>query len=456
MESPAGTIIADSEPAPAFTSSQAGLSSPSASLDQATASAVELAPAVAPVRHAKAGARTYGRRAPAAEDDASRSDSAGKALAAHSTTVIPETDFEPPNGDLDEVAEEAAGSAVVNDDLSSSSPSKRTEHSTDPTSEDDTPIAKKKPAALATSASPQPAGTAQGEDSDASSDGEGSDGEEETGALAFFKNKKSLQEQMDEIDRMDDQNLPGAAVVPLPLPALSSGSTLTSLVTSDNLSTYSTTYPQPPRAILASSSLSELTSGPLHSATFSSPRGDPLLDQIAATLPPLPELPNFTDGDVSMSDADDEESEQVGRTARPKPSKPRRRIIDSDEDEEDDHPQHPRSKSSVIAEASSEQDRLSKKERLALLAAKRAPPVPVVEEEQRVRSASIASDDDSEGEGKKKKSKAKAKSTKIKVSVLTAADDSLKLTFRRSQGALSKKAEAEMHKETAALQRSEY
>lgn len=343
----------------------------------------------------------------------------------------------------------------MNGDLaSSSSPSKRTEHSTDPTSEEDTPVVKKKPAMVADANVSRIEGS-----SDVSSDGDDSD---EKGALAFFKNKKTAQELADEIDRMDDDEVHHANMT-AQIKALGSDSTLTSVPNSD--STLTSLVTSDPPSTLTTNQLQAFYPDFDHSS-------DPLLDEIAATLPPLPPLPTLPplpdlptlpsrNSDLSMSEADDEDEEQVGRAGRHKASKPRRRVIDSDEEDaqEDDLPHHPRSRSSVIVVESSEGDRsaptLSKRERIALLAQKRAPPpVPVAEEPRpRERSASIVSDD-SEG-ADKKQSKAKAKAARVKVSYWLRGPRIARSRLPRAQGALSKKAETDMHKETAALQRSE-
>lgn len=416
-----------------------------------------------PARHAKPAKRTYGRATVAKETDASIAEPQvvtsavpGAPLEAHSSAVVPDSDA--PVSVLED--KRRSRSPVVQRRLSTSSwrpeQNPTDQQSTDPTSEDEAePNKTSAPAADA--------------DSDASMN---DDDEEESGALKWMKQKKTIDELMADIDREQDE----AATSSPARTAQDSTSSLTALTTS---SIAAETAPPP----MSSSSLPHLTTSedsPPHSTVASAHQttrpfaadsfGDAHMfagedETFDAPLPSLPPLPRLSaqrdDDDVNDVGEDDEGDTTMRQATRRAPisdseedsdmpaktltRKSRRRIVDSDEDEDEDegdrekrpaatsdaHRRRQLSPTSSVASSSSDQQLnkltkggsvkqaepvLSKKERLEALAKKASQKLEAKQKQkqkERSRSASVAreesaSDGDVEEDGRDRKGKGKA------------------------------------------------
>ncbi|GAA5820615.1 hypothetical protein JCM11251_003077 [Rhodosporidiobolus azoricus] len=363
-------------------------SSPSANVDSAR-------PVVNPQR-AQNVKRTYGRKV--VLDVPSTADvpqGENRALDRQSTEIVPETEFDAPHSGSTSEAEAVERRRTA---VTSSSPSRRNVHSTDPTSEDS-----------------------------------GSDGENETdGKLAAFIGAKSIAEQLADLDKQFDE-MPDDL---LPMPptqfrhlneAGPSSSSLPHLTTSEDASS---------RHNASSSQNTPVAMPSFHPSSTS------ILEDIAAALPPR--LPSSSQAEeeteqpihrskkvvarIADSDDDDEEAEPA---AKP-PRKGKQRIVESDS-ESAAHDSHASARSSSPVKATA-----TVKERIQALAAKRTKAAPSVEEKQKPvyedMDDNISGDDGSDGSRTKKRGGKKAASKKSK--------------------GLSKKELDEMNRQTAAFART--
>ncbi|KAI5480590.1 hypothetical protein MNV49_000286 [Pseudohyphozyma bogoriensis] len=418
-----------------------------------------------PVKTSKPVARTYGRKKDAPDstttDDApvfSRR-AALAALAASNLLLTSEPDDLPlradshaiestSDGDVEmpsaDEADEERGRVLTQSlsrrahRASSSSERHSSNLTTDPTTEED----------LAEAANPRKS-SAEGRVASlvSSSDVESDEDRDDADDAAIF-GRKSVAEMMEEQrlreeeeDRLEEEALkagksPSSILPPAATtsrPPLHESSSLTTLPTSD----------APPSA-----------QQPPNSDVVTSPS---LLAAIAAQLPPRAAahpLFNPSSPSRSQNNASDEDDEP----SKPR-TKPRRVIADSDEENsEDDAPVFQRRvKKPVAAMAGSDSDadgessdkessestprkELTKAERLEQLVKKRAPaPVPVKEKEVITEADLDSGIDDSSDEDGTKKGKGKGKKKEKKV-----------------KGALSKKDEEAMNRESAALQRDQH
>ena len=315
----------------------------------------------------------------------------------------------------------------------SSSPTRRCEQTDPTTEEEDVEMRGEKDASPS---SPSPLG---GMESD----------EEAEGALAYFKKNVSVLDALAAIDRAADEAEERGATLPS-LPVLV---TSRHLATSSPLTSLATSDPLLPSSVLRTARL------PDSSSQQEAQRPIPILADSSASSPSLLQaiddfLPPF---DATMSDADDEEDEAVvsrPRATALKGKKARRAaVLDSDDDEEDvveqvvipsdssiDSDQEMLPKNPVAVAV------LSKKEKLAALAAKKKRPIVV--EKERERSRSVMSE---ESDAEKK---VKAKVSRKGVSSRELLEQGARLITPFLQNRISKKEEHEMNQQTAAMKRS--
>ncbi|BGP25040.1 hypothetical protein Rt10032_c09g3983 [Rhodotorula toruloides] len=365
--------------------------------------------------------KQYGRKKEGQPAETEAGTGTTRPLECRSTEIIPETDFPMERTESPEREEEEDKTSPVRKNVMTSSPtSRRAEHSTDPTSEDESSPAKAKPSRRAVAFK-------DGLDALlASSDGEdaseaGGDEEADDSLAAFVRGKNIqalLAEVDDEFDNAEHNGIPLAK-----FPAIQDR---VRIQTSSSLPT------------LTPSTLSPLRTSPARRAN-SPPSPSHALDEIEDIL-----------GSV--------ESEEVLPTAQR--SKKARRVIDSDDEEDDEPPVTSKHRSAVPDSSDAEQDEpaapsisnsakpastaASSRDRLFALASKKRTERGAKHASLRKKTVSPAPADDEDDlilsdkereRGKTGKKAAQQKKTKLKP--------------------LSKKEEAEMQKMTEAIKRQQ-
>jgi hypothetical protein len=330
----------------------------------------ESAPRAKPVK------RTYGSKkveidAPPTAPEATKE----RTLAREPTMIVPETDFDAvgrtssPDGDRTLMQ---SGRRA----LTSSSPTRRDVHSTDPTSEDD-----------------------------GKSDGESSSESEAEGAAAFLA-RPNIKDLLADIDR-DIDSRPND---PLPTPAATRPSGFSSDLTRLNTTQPSSTLPP----LTPSDSAASTSSRHLHSAD-QAPTSESILDEIAAALPPVNDstASSHQKKPARIMDSEEEEEEEVA----PQPSRKgkQRAVLDSSDAEEEEASNRASSPASSRTLPS-----LSSKERVAALVAKKRKDLPPVQESRPILEDTddMIEGDDARDAGSSKKRRAKksvSKQPRVKV-----------------------------------------
>ncbi|GAA5887858.1 hypothetical protein JCM5296_001789 [Sporobolomyces johnsonii] len=374
---------------------------------------VGVPPATTAPPRAKAPIRTYGRRVVVEDSkDASGAEASNKALDRQSTTVVPETDFDAPVEDESHSWPKSGRSLKSG----SSSPSRRSEHSTDPTTEEEAPAPKRSSMLNILDGLSSPAGS----DDD--------DGDEEFGAVEFLKKKKTVAELLADIDREMDERDENA------LPAVAAAGSLST--SRDPFDAPSTKLPP------TSSSLPPLTDSDIvsrHAGTSSSQQ-TPLAASRPSASARILDSPSEDDDDDSnavptarpkkasarvVHDSDDDDDEQVA-PARPPATAKRSAVPDSSEHDDE---------ASSPVRASSAAPTLSKQERVRALAAKKKAAAGSPPPARKAAPLFEESSDEDESKRRKKGKTAAEKKSKTK--------------------ALSKKVEEEMNRTTAAFARGQ-
>ncbi|BGP02392.1 hypothetical protein NBRC10513v2_006039 [Rhodotorula toruloides] len=417
MQGPASPTGASTSPSRIATSPQ-----PETDASRAPQTETRLTPATSAATAAPARARPvkqYGRKKE--EPTVEAVEGTARPLERRSTEVIPETDFPMERTESPERGEEEDRTSPVRKGFMTSSPtSRRAEHSTDPTSEDEGSPVKVKPNRRAVSFKDGLGAllaSSDGEDaSEAGGDEEGDD------PLAAFVRGKNIQALLAEVDdEFDNAELNGTPLAKLP------------------------TVPDHIK-LQTSSSLPTLTPSTLSPSKTSTVR------RVNSPSSPSHALDEIEDILGSI------ESEEVLPTAQR--GKKARRVIDSDEDEEDAPTAKSKHRSAVPDSSDAEEDEpaapststsakpastaMSARDRLLALASMKRTEKEAKDASLRKKTVSPAPEEDEDdlilSDDERERSKKGKKATQQKKSKLKP---------------LSKKEEAEMQKMTEAIKRQQ-
>ncbi|GAA5967806.1 hypothetical protein JCM11641_005771 [Rhodosporidiobolus odoratus] len=365
----------------------------------------------APVPRAKV-RRTYGRKVEVDETVHEQDEPATKTLKRQSTTIVPETDPDAPNGTTlsseDDIVDRRKPS------VASSSPTRQVVHSTDPTSEDE-----------------EEAGRKKDEDRSASEDGDDK-------FAAFLK--RGAKDLLADVDRDFDERVDD----PLPTPA-ATRPTVSSAAPALADTAFSSSLPHLTTSAASSSSQATPLASHRHSAYRpASPSSGSILEDIEAFLPPVASgsatddaAPTYRSKKTVGRIADSEDEDATEPAPQPSRKGKQRAVPDSSDREEDDEGDTMMSPGCAFAPTTAPPTAASRKEKLAALALKKRKDMPAGEE-KRLSIFEDADDmiegDDEAGGSKRRGGRKAPRKSKVR--------------------GLSKKAEEEMNRQTAAFART--